>query len=255
MVLRSKSACCGTSCTTQSKSVCADIVCAPDVCVGPGTLSVTGDVVVSTFDAGTNGGNVIVENDLEVGKDIHNETGTIYWGAFSPPLSDSVSEPLGVVTAFAGNSAPAKWMLCNGQAISRTTYAQLFAIIGTLWGAGDGSTTFNIPDLTDVFPMGAGTANPAASTGGAAQIVQTIDQMPKHDHEVIDPGHTHTMSDLINRSSWKPSLVDGKFGDTPQTRTTSNSKTGITLAPTGAGEPMDIIPPFAAIVYIIKVQF
>jgi microcystin-dependent protein len=55
--------------------------------------------------------------------------------------------PLGEVTAFAGSSAPSGWLLCYGQAISRTTYADLFAVIGTTFGTGDGSTTFNMPDL------------------------------------------------------------------------------------------------------------
>ena len=55
--------------------------------------------------------------------------------------------PIGAVIDFTGYTAPAGWMLCYGQAISRSTYAALFAIIGTNFGSGDGSTTFNLPDL------------------------------------------------------------------------------------------------------------
>lgn len=59
----------------------------------------------------------------------------------------SVSLPAGMLAPFAGASAPSGWLLCGGQAVSRTTFAALFAVIGTAYGAGDGSTTFNLPDL------------------------------------------------------------------------------------------------------------
>ncbi len=54
--------------------------------------------------------------------------------------------PIGAISAYGGDVAPAGWLLCNGAAISRTTYAELYAVIGTKFGAGDGSTTFNLPD-------------------------------------------------------------------------------------------------------------
>lgn len=64
--------------------------------------------------------------------------------------------PIGAILAFGGSSAPAGWMICNGAAVSRTTYAALFAVIGTAFGAGDGSTTFNVPDLRESTIKGAG---------------------------------------------------------------------------------------------------
>lgn len=63
----------------------------------------------------------------------------------------------GIIQMFAGATPPTGWLVCDGSAISRTTYATLFAAIGTTWGAGDGSTTFNIPDLRGRAPIGAGT--------------------------------------------------------------------------------------------------
>lgn len=60
----------------------------------------------------------------------------------------------GVVLPFAGAAAPSGWLLCNGAAISRTTFAHLFSVIGTTHGAGDGSTTFNLPDLRGEFIRG-----------------------------------------------------------------------------------------------------
>ena len=65
--------------------------------------------------------------------------------------------PIGTINAYGGATAPDGWMLCQGQAISRTDYADLFAVIGTSFGSGDGSTTFNVPDFRGEFLRGAGT--------------------------------------------------------------------------------------------------
>ena len=73
--------------------------------------------------------------------------------------------PVGTVIAVAANSAPSGYLLCNGAAVSRTTYAGLFAKIGTTYGTGDGSTTFNLPNLTDKFIQGSGTAGSVKSAG------------------------------------------------------------------------------------------
>ena len=73
--------------------------------------------------------------------------------------------PTGTVISFAANSNPAGYILCNGSAISRTTYASLFSVIGTTYGTGDGSTTFNLPNLTDKFIQGSGTAGTSKAAG------------------------------------------------------------------------------------------
>ena len=101
-------------------------------------------------------------NGLVKGQDI-----TTY--AKKSDLSSSLSTiaPTGVVQAFAGRTTPQGWLLCDGSAVSRTTYAALFAVIGTTYGAGDGSTTFNLPNLVDKFVEGsatAGTVQPPALT-------------------------------------------------------------------------------------------
>jgi len=61
---------------------------------------------------------------------------------------------IGAVIAYAGSSAPTGWLLCYGQNVSRTTYAALFGVVGTTYGAGDGSTTFGLPDLRGRVPFG-----------------------------------------------------------------------------------------------------
>lgn len=73
--------------------------------------------------------------------------------------------PTGTIIAFAGNTLPKGYLLCDGSKVSRTTYKKLFDVIGTTYGAGDGSTTFNLPNLTDKFIQGSDTAGTAKSAG------------------------------------------------------------------------------------------
>ena len=80
--------------------------------------------------------------------------------------------PIGTILAYGGASAPSGWFICNGSAISRTTYSELFAVIGTSFGTGDGSTTFNLPDMRESVPKGAGetgqTVGAHVKSGGLA---------------------------------------------------------------------------------------
>lgn len=73
--------------------------------------------------------------------------------------------PVGSVTAFAGTTTPTGWLLCDGSAVSRTDYADLYAVIGDTYGAGDGSSTFNLPNLVDKFVQGSATAGTEKQAG------------------------------------------------------------------------------------------
>jgi len=103
--------------------------------------------------------------------------------------------PTGAVMAFAMNSAPSGWLAANGSAVSRTTYAALFAAIGTTYGAGDGSTTFTLPDLRASFVRGAG--SDGVATAGAFGAKQA-DGVISHTHSGTtgddSPDHTHSYS-------------------------------------------------------------
>ena len=82
--------------------------------------------------------------------------------------------PSGTIVAFGNTTAPTGWLVCNDAAVSRTTYARLFAVVGTSFGTGDGATTFNLPDLRDRVPLGFGTnmsSLGATTTGIAASAV------------------------------------------------------------------------------------
>ena len=113
--------------------------------------------------------------------------------------------PVGGLMPYAGSTSPEGWLLCDGSAINRTTYANLFALIGTTYGSGNGTTTFNVPDMRSRMPIGAGagtglTSRALAATGGAESVVIASGNLPTHVHSINppsttsgndDPGHTH----------------------------------------------------------------
>ena len=80
-------------------------------------------------------------------------------------IHDANALPTGSYIQFAGSQAPAGFLVCNGGEISRTTYSALFAVIGTTYGSGDGSTTFNLPNLTDRFLQGSTTSGTVKDAG------------------------------------------------------------------------------------------
>lgn len=121
---------------------------------------------------------------------------------------------VGTIVDFAGAAAPTGWVLCNGQAVSRDTYSTLFNLIGVLYGPGDGSTTFNIPDFRGRVSVGmggaaAGRLTPASvlgSASGVENVALTTAQIPSHSHTAgtlstaSAGGHTHTAQALISGS-------------------------------------------------------
>ena len=106
--------------------------------------------------------------------------------------------PSGTIVQTARATAPDSWLICDGSAVSRTTYSVLYAAIGTQYGSGDGSTTFNIPNLQGKVPVGkdSGTFNALGATGGAETVTLTAAQIPAHSHPntLTDPGHNHTQN-------------------------------------------------------------
>jgi len=132
--------------------------------------------------------------------------------------------PSGAITAYGGSSAPSGWLLCDGTAVSRTTYAALFAVLGTTYGAGDGSTTFAVPNLQQRFPLGkaaAGTGSTLGGTGGAIDHTHTV------------PAHYHGMgsgADLnITSSGATTTTTDGAHTHTIQARESSTASTAASL--------------------------
>lgn len=97
--------------------------------------------------------------------------------------------PIGGIIAFASDTIPSGWLLCDGRAVSRTEYAELFKVIGTKHGSGNGSTTFNLPNPKGRTLVGKDSTdtdfNELGKTGGEKTHTLTVDEMPSHKHELI----------------------------------------------------------------------
>ena len=100
-----------------------------------------------------------------------------------------MAEPAGIIMPFAGTVAPQGCLFCDGSAVSRTTYAALFSVIGTTYGEGDGSTTFNVPDLSGRVVIGVSNSHALGTTGGSETVTLDSDHIPAHFHEVPQHGH------------------------------------------------------------------
>lgn len=111
--------------------------------------------------------------------------------------------PVGTVVEYAAAAAPTGWAICDGSAISRSVYAALFSVIGTLYGVGDGSTTFNLPDCRARTIVGydSGAATGRVTAAGSGVDAGTLgaagghQQLQSHTHTAVDSGHTHTAAD------------------------------------------------------------
>jgi len=125
--------------------------------------------------------------------------------------------PAGAVQAFAMNSAPAGWLAADGTAVSRSTYAALFSAIGTTYGAGDGSTTFALPDLRGYFVRGSGTNGDGAAAGtfGAKQS----DDFKAHTHTTTSGGSNGPMALFSGNGPAAQYLAGTASGSTGGTET------------------------------------
>jgi microcystin-dependent protein len=115
----------------------------------------------------------------------------------------TIQVPAGVISQFAGSTAPNGYLVCDGAAVSRSTYSDLFNSIGTTYGNGNGSTTFNIPNFQGRVPVGVGTApsgsgvsaKALATTGGNETVTLTTANMAAHTHSgstgTESSNHTH----------------------------------------------------------------
>ena len=189
----------------------------------------------------------------------------------------NLGPPTGTVELYAGATAPTGYLLCNGAAVSRTTYAALFEILGTTYGAGDGTTTFNLPDLRGRAPIGVGTgtgltARALAATGGAETVTLDTTQIPGHTHTgttASSGAHTHThnapggqgnlglaIADGTNTSdSTDPSAGELNVWTTPRALVIDSAGAHthtFTSDSTGGGQAHANMQPFLALNFIVK---
>lgn len=129
---------------------------------------------------------------------VKNELGALQWtdDPLEPQLDQAPAAaaatpvPTGGILAYGGAAAPTGYLLCAGALVSRATYAALFTAIGTTYGAGDGSTTFGLPDLRGKFPLGVAASGTGSTLGGTGGAIDHVHTGPSHTH--TGPSHTHT---------------------------------------------------------------
>lgn len=171
-------------------------------------------------------------------------------------LDTSAGVPTGSLFPFAGSSAPTGYLLCDGTAVSRTTYATLFGVIGSTYGAGNGSTTFNVPDLRGRMALGAGTglglnASGTGTPAGTAQTARTAGQWGGEETHLLTtaemPAHNHASSNGML------AYVGAGGGANLTTGTTwQNYNLSAVMSNTGGGGRHATVPPFVVLNYLIK---
>ena len=198
--------------------------------------SITNPVVVDSVIAGTgigvssSTGNVTISNTGVLS--VNGSTGTV----------TVQGVPSGALFMWPTSTAPTGYLNCNGTAVSRTTYSTLFAVVGTTFGTGDGTTTFNLPNYTNRMPYG----TTIGSTGGSADAI-----VVSHNHTLTDPGHVHggIYAKVGSQNQYQSniySLMDGNSSNT------ASAVTGITINTAGVSGTNANLPPYLGINFIIK---
>ena len=160
---------------------------------------------IENFDATTDAINTAVKNiylaDIDAIRNLNDVAKSLSAGGWTIPGNLNISGnlnllPPGLVMAYTGTNDPIGWLICNGREISRTTYANLFAVIGEQFGKGNGSTTFNIPNYQGAFLRGNGTSpiNGAYISNTLNKYQDSYIQDHQHGNTLYDPGHSHTTS-------------------------------------------------------------
>lgn len=181
-----------------------------------------------------NNGSAIEINGNALDCEVINVKEDIYVGSMQPYL------PVGSVLNYAGLVAPSGWLLCDGSAVNRELYGRLFSVISTVYGVGDGVSTFNLPNLSERVPVGKSLGVSVGDVGGNKLVTLSVGQLPSHGHSgvtasggahthtITDPGHTHTqttINDDFNNSRGNP---PGFTADSAGTRVWNNISTAIT---------------------------
>lgn len=159
--------------------------------------------------------------------------------------------PIGGIIAFASDTIPNGWLLCDGRAVSRTEYAELFKAIGTKHGSGDGSTTFNLPNPKGRTLVGKDSTdtdfNTLGKTGGEKTHALTVDEMPSHTHDVAIA--------INNTVAGGARYYFNSAGTTSAPITdTSAWSNSLTAKATGGGKAYNNLQPYLAENFIIKAK-
>lgn len=177
---------------------------------------------------------------------------------------------IGEIKTYAGSSAPTGWLICDGHAVSRETYSKLFGVIGTTYGSGDGSTTFNLPNLNGRVPLGKGEIAENTSTywgsvsasevncplgerGGEAWHTLTTNQIPAHTHGSVGDHRHLDYHSSANRGSGNTSTRTGPYGYTTSgaSGVTGGAAGGHEHNSVGGGARHNNMMPYTAVSFLI----
>lgn len=153
--------------------------------------------------------------------------------------------PAGCVMPYAGSNTPNGWLPCDGSLVLREEYPALFSAIGTTYGAGDGSTTFALPNLQGRFPLGVSGSHALGSTGGAETVTLATSQIPAHKHSttLIRGSADNNAYGLTGSQAYGGSVLVNNGAGTNVTKDSGN---------TGGGQAHNNMPPFITLNYIIS---
>ena len=194
------------------------------------------------------GGEIVANANIEVTYNTSFNGGSGAW-----VIENTIAlPPVGSTMRWKTSTAPAGWLVCGGQAVSRTVYSALFSLLGTTYGVGDGSSTFNLPNSTDRMNIGAGNLYSLGSTGGSKDAI-----VVSHTHTatsvVSDPSHSHLTGSSGAGAPNGANLSGVGYGTT---NSTGSATTGITVATTntatGSSGTNANLPPYFADYEIIK---
>ena len=176
-------------------------------------------------------------------------------------LQSTITQPAGVIQMYGGITAPTNWLLCDGSAVNRLTYINLFTVIGTIYGVGDGSTTFNLPNLTNKMPIGKGTGsfNTLNNQGGAETFTLATTNLPAHQHYIGN--NTYAASGVgddvpmanVNQFMYLGADTGGNTDRYRMVGGASSSNAGLSSNPIGgSGTAFNKMSPYIVVNFIIS---
>jgi microcystin-dependent protein len=170
-------------------------------------------------------------------------------------LSGIEGIPTATIVPWSDSSVPSGFLECNGSAVSRSTYAALFAIIGVTYGSGDGSTTFNVPDLQDNVAVGKSGTKNLASTGGANTVTATGSVAGSTANATLTTAqlasHSHSSGGGNGNTGMATEVIRARNTDATGAAGQSQGHAH-NMSANFVGDATSVVQPYLTIIYIIK---